>query len=166
IGRLSMDAQINNFVNTREEIISMLGAQGAKDFLAKALFSTTIGSNDFLNNYFAIGNLVERKLVSPEQFIQRLKDTFRVQLTRLYNLDARKIVVANVGPIGCIPYQRDFNPGQGDECVSMPNQMAKGFNSHLKDLIIELNADLPGAIFVYANVYDIVDDIIKNYRSY
>ncbi|GLJ25785.1 hypothetical protein SUGI_0493740 [Cryptomeria japonica] len=166
IGRISMDTQLNDFANTREEIISMIGVQEAQDFLAEAIFSISIGSNDFLNNYLAIENLPERELVSPEQFIQRLIDTFRVQLTRLYNLDARKIVVANVGPIGCIPYQRDFNPLQGDGCVSRPNQMAMGFNTHLKDLIVELNANLSGAIFVYANVYDIVNDIIVNYKSY
>ncbi|KAL9691035.1 hypothetical protein QQ045_011452 [Rhodiola kirilowii] len=31
-------------------------------------------------------------------------------LFRLYALDARKFVVANVPPIGCIPYMRDTNP--------------------------------------------------------
>lgn len=167
IGRLSMDAQIDNFANTREELISMLGTEGAKEFLGHSIFSVTMGSNDFLNNYLVPTNVAGRKQVTPEEFVQSLIHSYRPQLTRLYNLDARKILVANVGPIGCIPYQRATVLLHGaDDCVSLPNQMALSFNSQLKDLIMELNADLPGATFVYANVYDIVADIIANYDSY
>ncbi|XP_057485222.1 GDSL esterase/lipase At4g16230-like isoform X2 [Actinidia eriantha] len=88
------------------------------------------------------------------------------KIFRLYNMGARKIVVANVGPIGCIPYQRDINPSAGENCVSYPNQLAQMYNTQLKDLVAELNTNLWGAKFVYADVYHIVDDIIQNYRSF
>ena len=81
-------------------------------------------------------------------------------------MGARKIVVANVGPIGCIPYQRDINPSAGENCVSYPNQLAQMYNTQLKDLVAKLNTNLRGSKFVYADVYHIVDDIIQNYRSF
>ena len=81
-------------------------------------------------------------------------------------MGARNIVVANVGPIGCIPYQRDINPSAGENCVAYPNQLAQMYNSQLKDLVAELNTNLEGSKFVYADVYHIVDDIIQNYRSF
>jgi phospholipase/lecithinase/hemolysin len=81
-------------------------------------------------------------------------------------LGARKILVANVGPIGCIPYQRDTNPAAGDNCVSFSNQIAQLYNTELRSLVTELGANLEGSNFVYADVYRIVNDILQNYRSY
>ena len=77
------------------------------------------------------------------------------------------MVVANVGPIGCIPFQREINPKSGDDdCVSFPNQMAQLFNTQLKSLVAELSANLDASKFLYADVYAIVDDIIHNYQSF
>lgn len=81
-------------------------------------------------------------------------------------LGAQKIIVANVGPIGCIPFQRELNPEAGNNCFSYPNQLAQMFNTQLRSLIQELSSNLEGSKFAYANVYGIVDDIIQNSRSY
>ncbi|XP_024995106.1 GDSL esterase/lipase At4g16230 [Cynara cardunculus var. scolymus] len=91
---------------------------------------------------------------------------FRLQLTRLYDMGARKIVIPNVGPIGCIPYQRDTTPSAGDDCVPLPNHLAQLFNSQLKALLQDLTISLQGSTFVFADVYHIVADIIQNYESY
>lgn len=74
--------------------------------------------------------------------------------------------MANVGPIGCIPYMRDYNSEAGDDCVTFPNELAQLFNTQLKCLIEELRTNLKGSLFVYADVYHIVEDIIINYNDY
>ena len=81
-------------------------------------------------------------------------------------MGARKIIVANVGPIGCIPYQRDINLSTGHDCVSFSNQLAQLFNAELKSLITDLSTNLQGSKFVYADGYSITEDILKNYISY
>lgn len=81
-------------------------------------------------------------------------------------MGARKIVVVNVGPIGCIPYQREINPSAGEGCAAFPNQLAQLFNGQLRGLVTELSANLQGSKFIYADVYRIVDDLIQNYSSY
>lgn len=167
IGRLSLDVQIDNFAQTRRELISMLGEKAAKELLKKSIFSVTMGSNDFLNNYLVpILSTVLRATVSQEAFIDQLTVTFRGQLKRLYEMGVRKIIVTNVGPIGCIPYQRTINQVEEDQCAAFPNELAIEFNKRLRPLILELNANCKGATFVYANTYDIVEDIIKNYAQY
>ncbi|KAJ7955243.1 GDSL esterase/lipase [Quillaja saponaria] len=166
-GRINMDAQLDNFANTRQDIISSIGVFAALKLFRRALFSVTMGSNDFINNYLTpVVSSVEQELVSPELFVSTMISRYRLQLTRLSNLGARKIVVVNVGPIGCIPYQRDTNPTAGDNCVEFPNQLAQLFNTQLKSLIVELSTSLEGSTFVYADVYRIVEDIIQNYTSY
>ncbi|GMP76314.1 hypothetical protein CsSME_00033050 [Camellia sinensis var. sinensis] len=167
VGRINLDAQMDNFANTRQDIISNIGAPAALKMFEKALFSITIGANDFINNYLTpVVSALEQKLVPPETFVDTLISRFRLQLTRLYNMGARNIVVANVGPIGCIPYQRDINPSAGESCVAFPNQLAQLFNAQLKDLLAELSANLKESKFLYANVYRLFEDIIKNHISY
>lgn len=166
-GRINLDAQIDNFANTRQDIISAIGVSATLELLQNGLFSITIGSNDFINNYLTpVISVPEQKLVSPQVFVATMISRFRLQLTRLYMLGAQKIIVANVGPIGCIPFQRELNPEAGNNCFSYPNQLAQMFNTQLRSLIQELSSNLEGSKFAYANVYGIVDDIIQNSRSY
>ncbi|XP_027166944.1 GDSL esterase/lipase At4g16230-like [Coffea eugenioides] len=167
VGRINFDAQLDNFANTKEYIISTIGAPMTMKLLQNALFSVTMGSNDFINNYLVpVVSKVQQNLVSPETFVADLITRYRTQLTRLYNMGARKIVVVNVGPIGCIPYQRAINPSSGKGCVAFPNQLAQLFNSQLRDLVTELRSNLKGSKLIYADAYRIVDDLIQNYISY
>ena len=77
-----MDAQIDNFANTRQDIISGIGIPAALKLLNRALFSVTIGSNDFINNYLApIISEAERKSIPPETFVGILIARFRLQIT-------------------------------------------------------------------------------------
>ncbi|XP_047948756.1 GDSL esterase/lipase At4g16230-like [Salvia hispanica] len=167
-GRINLDAQLDNFANTRQAIISTIGEDAAIKLFQNALFSIAIGSNDFINNYLTpVISKVEQHLVSPESFVAAMISRFRTQLMRLKSMGARKIIVANVGPIGCIPYQRDINPSAQNQCVALPNQLAQLFNAQLRSLVQQLNAiNLDGSKLIYADVYHIVDDIIRNYTSY
>ncbi|MED6139560.1 hypothetical protein PIB30_084954 [Stylosanthes scabra] len=166
-GRINFDAQLDNFENTRQDIISSIGVNAAGDLFRRGLFSVTIGSNDFINNYLTPAvTIADQQLTTPEVFVNTMLSTFRLQLTRLFNLGARKMIVVNVGPIGCIPNQRDTNIDAGDDCVSFPNQLAQMFNTQLKVLVAELRANLKGSMFVYADVYTILEDILNNYSAY
>lgn len=194
VNRIGMDVQVDYFNVTRGQLDALLGRDRAREFLRrKAIFSVTVGSNDFLNNYLMpVLSTGTRIRESPDAFVDDLIFHLRDQLTvyvhacmaiacgrvlmsciyidacmqRLYTLDARKFVVANVGPLGCIPYQKTINRVGEDECVKLPNQLAAQYNSRLRELIIDLNAGLPGARFCLANVYDLVMELITNYPNY
>ncbi|KAF7828771.1 GDSL esterase/lipase [Senna tora] len=168
VNRLGMDVQIDYFNITRKEIDKLLGKSEARDFLMKkSFFSITVGSNDFLNNYLLpVVSIGARISESPDAFVDDMINHFRTQLTRLYQLDARKFVIANVGPIGCIPYQKIINELNENECVDLANKLALQYNGRLKDLVAELNENLPGATFALANVYDLVMELIQNYDKY
>ncbi|XP_024993990.1 GDSL esterase/lipase At4g16230-like [Cynara cardunculus var. scolymus] len=166
VGRIAMDEQLDNFKQTRVDIISRIGAPGAHELFATALFEVSTGSNDFINNYLLTD--VSESPESPETFIGILISAFRRQLTRLYDMGGRKIVVANIPPIGCCPYVRDHlkYPSSGEGCVAFPNLLARKYNHQLKQTLVELTSSLEGSTFVYADVYRILDDIIHNYTSY
>ncbi|KAG2241523.1 hypothetical protein Bca52824_096491, partial [Brassica carinata] len=165
--RINVDAQLDNFATTRQDIISWIGESAAAKLFRSAIFSVTTGSNDLINNYFTpVVSTLERKVVPPEDFVDTMISRFRLQLTRLYQLGARKIVVINVGPVGCIPFSRESDPMAGNECSVEPNEVAQMYNLQLKTVVDDLNANLQGSRFVYADVFRIVYDIIQNYGSY
>ncbi|XP_048560504.1 GDSL esterase/lipase At2g23540-like [Triticum urartu] len=172
VNRIGMDVQVDYFNITRRELDGLLGKEKAREFIhRKAIFSITVGSNDFLNNYLMpVLSAGTRVAESPDGFIDDLIIHLREQLTRLHALGARKFVVANVGPLGCIPYQKTLNRVKDDECVKLPNTLAAQYNGRLRDLLIELNGNggggLPGGRFLLANVYDLVMELIANHRKY
>ncbi|KAE8703789.1 GDSL esterase/lipase [Hibiscus syriacus] len=165
---LGLDIQIDYFNNTRQQLDKLLGPSKAKDYISKrSIFSITIGSNDFLNNYLLpLLSTGTRISENPDAFIDDMINHFRNQLTRLYQLDARKFVIGNVGPIGCIPYQKTINQLNENQCVDLANKLAVQYNRQLKNLLTELNGKLQGAIFIHANVYDLVMELITNYSKY
>jgi phospholipase/lecithinase/hemolysin len=88
-------------------------------------------------------------------------------MKRLNQLGARKIVVADVGPLGCIPYVRALEFIPAGECSAFANQLTQGYNKKLKRMIYKLNQEMgPESRFVYANTYEIVMEIIQQYRQY
>ncbi|XP_058080819.1 GDSL esterase/lipase At2g23540-like [Magnolia sinica] len=168
VGRIGMDIQVDYFNITRKQLDGLLGVSKAREYVMKrSIFSVTIGANDFLNNYLLpVLSIGERISETPDTFVDNLISNLRIQLTRLYKLDARKFVIGNVGPIGCIPYQKTINQVTKDQCVKLPNELALQYNGRLRDLLTELNENLPGATFVLANVYDLVMELIANYQKY
>jgi phospholipase/lecithinase/hemolysin len=52
------------------------------------------------------------------------------------------------------------------ECVPFVNGYVQGFNAALKSLLQQLTSTLPGATFVYANAYDMVQSFINNPANY
>ncbi|XVF38874.1 hypothetical protein REPUB_Repub20aG0139800 [Reevesia pubescens] len=159
-GHISLDAQISNFEETKKTIVSRIGRRETKRLLKhQALFIVVTGVNDFFLRQQM------QNLSSQEQYLNILTSKFNSQLTRLYSLEARKIVVTNIPKIGCSPYERDNYP-EVKGCVASLNQPIKSYNRRLKRLLMDLTANLTGSTYVYADIHAILEDILHNYKSY
>lgn len=84
----------------------------------------------------------------------------------LHNLGLRKFFIAGVGPLGCIPSQRGTGEAPPDRCLDRVNQILGSFNEGLHSLVEQLNANHPGAIFLYGNSYGGVGDILNEPQKY
>ncbi|KAI3857762.1 hypothetical protein MKX03_023985 [Papaver bracteatum] len=166
--RICMNDQLANFAKTRQYIISSIGTDAATELFSNAIFAVGMGANDFLVNYYTpVLSILEQTLIPPEVFVDAMISEYRPQLTKLYEMGARKFVIQNVPPIGCVPLERDLNHlWVGDSCVTSMNDAAMLFNAKLKTLVSELNSNLVGSKFVYADLYYIASDIIENYQSF
>ncbi|KAI4332355.1 hypothetical protein L6164_017272 [Bauhinia variegata] len=163
VGRIPFDEQIRNFENTLNQITDNLGAADVASALAKCLFFVGMGSNDYLNNYL-MPNYPTRNQYNAQQYADLLTQTYSQQLTKLYNLGARKIVVAGLGQMGCIP--SILAQSARGSCSEEVNLLVQPYNQNVKTMLSNFNANLPGAKFIFIDVARMFQDILVNSRSY
>ncbi|KAI3496899.1 hypothetical protein L1887_39277 [Cichorium endivia] len=140
------------------------GGVKARKVLKEALYLISIGTNDFLENYFALP--IRSRVYSIEEYENFLEEIAKKFVKDLYHLGARKISLNGLPPMGCLPLERTENYFSGKNCVQIYNRVAKEFNVKLEKLVKKLNMELGGIQLVYTDVYNILSDIIKNPHSF
>lgn len=83
---------------------------------------------------------------------------------RLYNLGARKFVLAGLGLMGCIP--SILAQGTGGRCSEDVNQLIVPFNANMRTMINKLSTNLPGSKFIFVDIHKMFQDLLANSRSY
>ncbi|WCJ26642.1 GDSL esterase/lipase At5g41890 [Euphorbia peplus] len=167
IGRLPLKQQISNFEESRKYMVKVTGENNTSKFLERAIFSMTIGSNDVLNYVQPSIPFFSGEKVSPDIFQDFMVSNLSIQLKRLHELGGRKFIVVGVGPLGCIPFVRALHLLPKGQCSTKVNDLIEGYNIKLSQMLSGLNQELgPESVFVFANSYDIVLNIILDYHQY
>ncbi|XP_054810879.1 GDSL esterase/lipase At1g33811-like [Prosopis cineraria] len=167
----SMNEQVANFASTVEELIRFFRGDNASlnSYLSKCIFFSGMGSNDYLNNYFMPDFYRTSSDYTARAFATLLLQDYSRQLTQLYLLGARKVIVTGVGQIGCIPYQlaRFQSNNTETRCNEKINNVISFFNSGLRSLVQTFNnGQLPGSKFVFLDFYQTSKDLSLNGSSY
>ncbi|PRQ20685.1 putative triacylglycerol lipase [Rosa chinensis] len=163
VGRIPFGQQISNFQTTVDQITETLGADDVARAIAKCIFFVGMGSNDYLNNYL-MPNYNTKNQYNAQQFADLLAQQYTQQLTRLYNLGARRFVIAGVGRMGCIPSILAQSPN--GSCSEDVNRLVLPFNANVKTMINNLNTNLPGSRFIYIDIARMFEDVVTNARAY
>ncbi|XP_024526415.1 GDSL esterase/lipase 7 isoform X2 [Selaginella moellendorffii] len=164
IARLSFNQQLVYFAGTKQRYVTELGMDAANKFLADSIYMVAFGANDYINNYLVTFSPTP-SLYNTSQFQDMLISTYSQQISRLYDLGARKMVVFGVGPLGCIPNQLMRTTDQ--KCNPQVNSYVQGFNAALqRQLSGILLKQLPKVRFAYAHGYDRFIDMVKSPASY
>ncbi|KAL5982884.1 hypothetical protein ACLOJK_016963 [Asimina triloba] len=162
VGRIPFNQQIRNFETTLAQLNSRLGADQVRRSIGRSVFFIGLGSNDYLNNYM-MPNYPTRRQYNGQQFADLLIQQYTTQLTTLYNLGARKLAISSVGLLGCTPsiLAQTFS-----RCSDAVDNLVVPFNNNIRSMISHLNSRLPGANFIYVDVYQMFVDILNNPRQY
>ncbi|WVY94419.1 hypothetical protein V8G54_033507, partial [Vigna mungo] len=160
-GVIPLWKEVEYYKEYQNKLRAHLGEENANEILSEALYLVSIGTNDFLENYYA---LTERRCEFPsveqyEDFLIGLAENF---FREIYGLGARKISLTGLPPMGCLPLERAMNILEFHNCVEEYNNLALEFNGKLGWLVSKLNNDLPGLQMIDANVYDIFLKIVEN----
>ncbi|KAK9924825.1 hypothetical protein M0R45_033173 [Rubus argutus] len=158
---LNLKEQVDLFEKTVKSDLSGLfkNPNDLADYLSKSIFLVSVGSNDFINNYLQPKFYDTSKRYLPPQFAQLLMNALSHQFERLYNLGARKIVMFEIGPLGCIPSIAKTHANSGN-CVQETNQLASIFNDKLRATLANLTSTFRGSFFVLGRANGIGYDAI------
>ncbi|KAI8012526.1 GDSL esterase/lipase [Camellia lanceoleosa] len=157
--------ELQYYKEYQNKLRAYLGEQKANETLTKALYVMSLGTNDFLENYYTLPK--RRSNYNIDQYQVLLIGIAKKFFKSLYGLGARKISLGGLPPIGCLPLERTTNvKGGRSECVQSYNVVAMNFNDKLRDLVGEVNKEMPGVRMVFANPYPILMEIVQKPSLY
>ncbi|XP_022760115.1 GDSL esterase/lipase 7-like [Durio zibethinus] len=164
----SLDDQIDLFRWTIESKVPshFKSSNERSNYLAKSIFILTVGSNDYIQNYLEPPLLsrsqdYDRQDYDPQTFAQLLMDALSKHFERLYRLGARKIIMFEIAPLGCIPHYTRKYELKG-KCHHETNQIVSYFNNIFHATLKNLTSTLQGSMFILARINSLVHDSITN----
>ncbi|GMI75727.1 hypothetical protein like AT2G30310 [Hibiscus trionum] len=158
--------QVDMFKSYIDKLRGVVGKDKAMNIIGEALVIISAGTNDFVFNFFDIPTRrLEFDIDEYQHFLLQKLEGF---LKELYELGGRKMVVAGLPPIGCLPIQMTakFEIQTDRKCLEDQNSDARSYNKKLAKLLPELQAKLPGSKILYADVYEPMSDMINHPQQY
>ncbi|ONK70284.1 uncharacterized protein A4U43_C05F32150 [Asparagus officinalis] len=156
--------QLEYFKEYQAKLRAYLGKSKANTVLHEALYVMSLGTNDFLENYYTIpGRSSQFTIEEYQNFLVGISEHF---IRSLYILGARKLDLTGVPPMGCLPLERATNIMAGSSCREEYNRISRDFNGKLQVLIEKLNRTLPRMRIAYGNAYETVLQVVQRPLSY
>ncbi|KAF3976787.1 hypothetical protein ACB098_06G139400 [Castanea mollissima] len=167
---LDMQTQLNYFHEALQRIEKKVGAEKARRIVKNALFLISVGSNDMMFNFYDIP--VRALEYTIDNYHNLLLQKLESVIKSLYGAGARRIVVAGLPPIGCLPMQvtlgsiiPSFHMLQR-VCVNRQNFDSQAYNNKLQTLTSRLQAQHHRAKVLYVDIYNPMMDMIMNPHKY
>uniref|UniRef100_A0A0D9VD56 GDSL esterase/lipase n=1 Tax=Leersia perrieri TaxID=77586 RepID=A0A0D9VD56_9ORYZ len=140
-----------------------VGATSARRIVRDALHVVSIGTNDFLENYYMLttGRFAQFTISEYQDFLVAAARDF---LTVIHRLGARRVTFAGLSPMGCLPLERttDMILGGDGGCIEEYNKVARDYNEKMEAMVMLLRAKLPRLKLAFIPVYDNMVNFITN----
>nr|QBG82559.1 GDSL esterase/lipase At2g04570-like [Papaver somniferum] len=108
---IPLSEELEYFKEYLQKLSSFLGKDGAVERARESLYFISIGTNDFILNYFTVPGRSSHFTV--DEYEDFLLGTARNFLIELYSLGARKIVLTGLPPSGYLPVAKTLNHVSG-----------------------------------------------------
>ncbi|XP_066318061.1 GDSL esterase/lipase At2g04570-like isoform X2 [Miscanthus floridulus] len=158
--------EVDYYEEYQRRLRARVGASRAAAIVGGALHVVSIGTNDFLENYFmplATGRSAQFTVPEFEDFLVAGARQF---LARIHHLGARRVTFAGLAAIGCLPLERTTNALRGGGCVEEYNDVARSFNAKLQAMVRGLRDEFPRLKLVYVSVYESFLRLITNPQKF
>eukprot|EP00253_Pinus_taeda_P001563 PITA_01563 len=156
--------QMEYFTQYQNQLIELVGKAAASYILSEAIYGISMGSNDFVNNYFI--NPIRMAQYTVEEYEDFLVEIATEFIRWIYSMGARKLAVIGVPPLGCLPSVITIRGGHSEGCVNEYNEASMGFNQKLIAAVDSLSTELVGLKMAYGDIYSILYDIIEFPQKY
>ncbi|KAI0488658.1 hypothetical protein KFK09_028497 [Dendrobium nobile] len=157
--------ELQYFKQYHRHLLQYLGVAAAHRTITEALYILSIGTNDFLENYFLLvtGRYRQFTVGQYQDFLVSLTANF---ITEIYRLGARKVMLTGLSPIGCLPLERTANLFGMGECNDEYNEVALEHNAKVEAMVAQMRAALPGLWLKVDRIYDVILGMIQNPAQY
>ncbi|KAF8087702.1 hypothetical protein N665_0570s0016 [Sinapis alba] len=151
---LTMDKQWSYFEEAVSKMKSVVGDAGTNDMIYN-IYDHVLGS------FISVSDYQDYLLRNVEAFVQRLHDA-----------GARRITVAGLPPIGCLPVQVTLGTVTLPRifhhriCTENQNSDSQIYNQKLLKLNFRLSQRLQGSKILYLDIYTPIMDMIKHPNKY
>lgn len=163
-GVATFASQLDDF----RELLGRMGGSKASQVVGKAAFLVSAGTNDMMMNYYMLPS--GRSKYTLEQYHDLLIGNLRSHIQSMYDLGARRILVAGLPPVGCLPLQLTLaalrQPPRPDGCIKEQNAAAESYNGKLQRMLAGFQSVSPGARAVYADIYSPLLDMVDHPGKY
>ncbi|XP_055806471.1 GDSL esterase/lipase At5g45950 [Solanum dulcamara] len=136
----------------------MVGVEKARETIKNALYIISMGTNDFLQNYFV--EVVRSMQYSVEQYQNFLIRSLFTHAKIIHSQGARRLAVVGVPPLGCEPLIRTIRDDE-TKCDDDLNKVAFSFNLKIKRELQALKR-LFGIKVAYIDIYSIILEAVQN----
>ncbi|KAL1289117.1 hypothetical protein HN51_057900 [Arachis hypogaea] len=158
---LPVSKQLEYFEHYKIHMRKLLGEKRAEFIIRNALYVISMGTNDFLQNYFL-------EDTRPKQYsLQKFEEFLLSQMTKdiemMHRLGAQRLVVVGVLPLGCIPLMMTLKNTK--TCDTTLNNVAHSFNAKLSLQLTQLKAQL-GMKTAYVNVFGMIQNAVLDPQKY
>ncbi|XP_045827312.1 GDSL esterase/lipase At2g42990-like [Trifolium pratense] len=156
--------EVEYFKEYQEKLRVHVGKEKANYIISEALYLISLGTNDFLENYYIFPT--RQFHFTESQYQDFLVDIAENFVKKIYSLGARKLSITGLIPMGCLPLERAINIFGDHDCNEKYNNVAKQFNVKLENMISKISKELPQLKALSANPYHIFNDIITRPSFY
>ncbi|KAJ9566439.1 hypothetical protein OSB04_002405 [Centaurea solstitialis] len=158
---LSLSHQLKHFAHYKLHLGQKIGMHKTDDFIQNAVFVLSMGTNDFLQNYYVEPTRSAQYTV--EQYGDYLISLLFGYVKKMHSLGARRLVVVGVVPFGCMPLVKTLKGVT--KCDNDYNNVALSFNRKIIKALDTLKISL-GMKTVYADAYSVIQRAIQNPKKY
>ncbi|KAF8026069.1 hypothetical protein BT93_F2783 [Corymbia citriodora subsp. variegata] len=166
---ISVEKQLQYFKAYRRRLEMAVGKDRTRNIINEALFVISCGTNDFINNYYGLP--FRRQSFTPQMYRRFILNHVKNFTQTLLNQGARRIAVAGLPPIGCLPVVIDLNSGnpfQNRSCIEKFSSVAWNYNKMLQKELgkMEKSTKSVGVVINYIDIYNPLTQIIKAPTSF
>ncbi|CAL4908650.1 unnamed protein product [Urochloa decumbens] len=155
-------SQISDF----RGLLLRIGSPRANEIANKSLYVISAGTNDVTMNYFVLPTRTGT-YSTIDEYSEFLIGRLQGYIQNLYDLGARKFMVAGLPPVGCLPVTKALNQlGGARDCIPNQNAAAERYNAALQEMLPKLEAASPGATLAYVDVYTPLKDMVDQPQKY
>jgi hypothetical protein len=157
--------EVEYYKEYQNKLRAHVGHNKATEILTEALYLISLGTNDFLENYYIFPRRqIQFTVQQYQDFLVGLSENF---MRELYSLGVRKASLTGLPPMGCLPLERATNFMGQHDCVEEYNSVAVEFNLKLSNMVAKLNQELPGyRVRFTENVYQLLYQMIRTPSKY